>query len=119
MTTEKQGWIDTKETLGRVSIQGIAAYYRFQLSETFGSSGEQRMQCPVTSCDGKSDARSVSVNVSDPNGPWKCHRRNYGCGAQGDKLTLAYCMKNGAMPTSGKLRGQEFRDIIGDLQAIG
>jgi len=118
MPIEKQPWIDVQELLPRISIHEIAAYYRFDLGETFGSSGEQRTRCPVTACDGHNDFRSISINVSDVKEPWKCHRSGYGCGAQGDKLTLAHCMKVGAMPTGGKLTGSAFRAIAEDLQAI-
>lgn len=118
MTVEKQPWIDVQELMPRVSIHEIAAYYRFDLGETFGNSGEQRTRCPVVACDGHDDNRSVSINVDDPKGRWKCHRSGYGCGAQGDKLTLAHTMKHGAMPHGGKLTGAAFRTIAEDLQAI-
>ena len=98
MAERKEGWIDVQELLPRISIHEIAAYYRFDLGEMFGSSGEQRTRCPVTACDGHNDYRSVSINVTDAKGPWKCHRSGYGCGAQGDKLTLAHCMKQGERP---------------------
>jgi len=118
MTEKKEGWIDVASLVPRVSIQEIAAYYRFDLGEAFGCSGEQRTRCPVTACDGHNDYRPVSINVDDPKGRWKCHRSGYGCGAQGDKLTLAHCIKHGDMPAGGKLTGSAFRDIARDLQAI-
>ena len=106
------------QQMPRVSVEDIAAYFRFELGETFGESGEQRTRCPVTSCDGNDDYRSVSINLDDPKGRWKCHRSGYGCGAQGDKLTLAHCMKHGAMPSGGKLTGKEFRETARNLQDI-
>jgi len=118
MAEKKEGWIDVASLAPRVSIQEIAAYYRFDLGETFGCSGEQRTRCPVTTCDGHNDYRSMSINVDDPKGRWKCHRSGYGCGAQGDKLTLAHCMKHGDMPPGGKLTGTAFRQIARDLQVI-
>jgi 5S rRNA maturation endonuclease (ribonuclease M5) len=118
MPEKKEGWIDVQELMPRVSVQEIAAYFRFELGETFGGSGEQRTRCPVASCDGNGDYRSVSINVDDPKGRWKCHRSGYGCGAQGDKLTLAHCMKHGAMPSGNKLKGSAFREIATDLLAI-
>ena len=119
MAVEKQPWIDVQALMPRVSIQQIAAYYRFALSESFGSSGEQRMPCPVASCDGHHDSRSVAINVSSAKGLWKCHRNSYGCGAGGDKLTLMYCIKHSQMPSGGgQPKGKEFREIATDLQAI-
>ena len=117
MVEKKDGWIDVGGLMPRVSIQDIAAYFRFDLGETFGSSGEQRTRCPISSCDGHDDFRSVSVNVSDDKGRWKCHRSGYGCGAQGDKLTFIHCLENGAMP-SGKLTGSAFRKAANTLQEI-
>lgn len=117
MVDRKEAWIDVAELLPRVSIHDIAAYFRFDLGETFGSSGEQRTRCPVSACDGHDDFRSASVNVSDEKGRWKCHRSGYGCGGQGDKLTFIHCLETGSMPTS-KLTGQEFRNAAKTLQTI-
>ena len=117
MVEKKDGWIDVGELMPQVSIQDIAAYYRFDLGELFGTEGEQRTRCPVLSCDGHNDFRSASVNVSDPKGPWKCHRSGYGCGAQGDKLTFIHCLEYGSMP-SGKLTGKAFRNAAKTLLAI-
>ena len=118
MSEKKDGWIDIADLMPRVSVHQIAAYYRFDLGDLFGSSGEQRTRCPVTSCDGHDDFRSVSVNVSDDKGKWKCHRSGYGCGAQGDKLTLIHCLENGSMP-NGKLTGRDFKKAAETMQAIG
>jgi 5S rRNA maturation endonuclease (ribonuclease M5) len=60
----------------------------------------------------------VSINTSDPFRRWKCHRENYGCGAQDNLVTLAYCLKHGAMPAGGKPTGKEFYAIAQDLEAI-
>jgi hypothetical protein len=114
---KEAGWIDVGELMPRVSVHQIAAYFRFDLGETFGSSGEQRTRCPVTSCDGHDDFRSVSINVDDHKGPWKCHRAGYGCGAQGDKLVFIHCLETGSMP-HGKLTGQEFLHAAKRLQEI-
>ena len=96
----------------------LASYYGVTLPEGFGTSGEQRMACPCRDCQGHSDTRSVSINVSDPFRRWKCHREGYGCGAQGNMVTLAYCFKHGEMPAGGKPRGREFFAIAEDLEAI-
>jgi hypothetical protein len=60
----------------------------------------------------------VSINVSDPFKRFKCFRENYGCGAQGNLVTLAYCLKHGAMPGGGKPTGKEFYAIALDLESI-
>jgi hypothetical protein len=94
----------------------LAAYYGACLPEHFGDGGEQRMSCPCRDCRGHDDGRSVSINTSDPFKRWKCHREGYGCGAQGNLITLAYCLKHGAMPPGGKPSGREFYAI--DLEPI-
>jgi 5S rRNA maturation endonuclease (ribonuclease M5) len=110
--------IDVDRLQQQLSVGQVAAYYHFPLPERFGDTGEQRMRCPCTSCTGHNDDRSVSINVSDPFRRWKCHREGYGCGAQGNLVTLAYCLKHGAMPSGGKPTGKDFYAIAQDLEAI-
>jgi hypothetical protein len=110
--------IDVDTLQRQLTVRQVAAYYGFTLPERFGDSGEQRMRCPCANCSGHHDERSVSINTSDPFRRWKCHRENYGCGAQGNLVTLAYCLKHGAMPHGGKPTGKEFYAIAQDLEAI-
>ena len=110
--------IDVDALQRQLSVRQVAAYYGFELPENFGDAGEQRMRCPCASCTGHNDERSVSINVSDPFRRWKCHRENYGCGAQGNLVALAYCLQHGAMPSGGKPTGREFFAIAQDLEAI-
>ena len=110
--------IDVDTLQRRLTVGQVAAYYGFALPEHFGDSGEQRMRCPCANCTGHDDDRSASINVSDPFRRWKCHRENYGCGAQGNLVTLAYCMKHGTMPAGGKPTGKEFYAIALDLESI-
>jgi hypothetical protein len=110
--------IDVDALQRQLSVRQVTSYYGFPLPERFGDAGEQRMRCPCVSCTGHQDDRSVSINVSDPYKRWKCHRENYGCGAQGNLVTLAYCLKNLAMPRGGKPTGTEFYAIAKDLEAI-
>ena len=118
MVERKKGWIDVNELMPRVSIHDIAMYFRFDLGATFGITGEQRTRCPVASCDGHNDFRSVSVNLNSEKGTWKCHRGGYGCGGQGDKLTFAYCLEHGGMPPGGRLKGDAFVQTAKLLQQI-
>src|SRR5947207_12431783 len=76
------------------------------------------MCCPCVNCSGHNDERSFSINTSDPFRRWKCHRENYGGGAQGNLVTLAYCLKQGSMPAGGKPTGKEFYAIAQDIEAI-
>jgi 5S rRNA maturation endonuclease (ribonuclease M5) len=120
MTAEipRRHTIDVDTLQRQLSVRQVATFYGFSLPEGFGDTGEQRMRCPCADCTGHDDNRSVSVNTSDPFRRWKCHRENYGCGAQGNLVTLAYCMKIGAMPHGGKPTGKEFYAIAQDLEAI-
>jgi hypothetical protein len=110
--------IDVDRLQRELTVRQVAAYYGFALSEGFGDGGEQRMCCPCAACTGHSDERSVSINTTDPFKRWKCHRENYGCGAQGNLVTLAYCLKHGTMPAGGKPTGKDFYAIAQDLEAI-
>ena len=118
MSEKLRKHIDVDNLQQQITVQRLASYYGVILLEDFGTSGEQRMACPCRDCQGHSDTRSVSINVSDPFKRWKCHREGYGCGAQGNMVTLAYCFKHGAMPAGGKPRGREFFAIAEDLEAI-
>jgi hypothetical protein len=120
MSSEKpqRHTIDVDRLQTELSVRQVADYFGFALPEGFGQAGEQRMRCPCTSCTGHSDDRSASINASDPFKRWKCHREGYGCGAQGNLVTLAYCLKHGAMPAGGKPTGKDFYAIAQDLEAI-
>lgn len=118
MGIEKRRVIDIDGIQQRLSLGQVASLYGFQLSPDMGDSGEQRMACPCADCSGASDNKSVSINLADPMKRWKCHREGYGCGAQGRLVMLAYCMKHGRMPASGKLTGDAFLDIARDLEAL-
>ncbi len=129
MTSEnpRQRIIDVDSLQRELSVRQVAAYYGASLPEHFGDGGEQRMSCPCRDCrgfgasaqpSGHDDGRSVSINTSDPFKRWKCHREGYGCGAQGNLVTLAYCLKHGAMPPGGKPSGRQFYAIAQDLERI-
>ena len=120
MTAEKpqRHTIDVDSLQGRLAVRQVASYFGFTLPDGFGDAGEQRMRCPCASCTGHNDERSVSINVSDPFKRWKCHREGYGCGAQGNLVTLAYCLRHGAMPPGGKPTGKDFYAIAQELEAI-
>ena len=110
--------IDVDSLQQQLSVRQVARYYGFELPESFGDAGEQRMRCPCANCTGHNDDRSVSINASDPFKRWKCHRENYGCGAQGNLVTLAYCLRHGAMPAGGKPTGKDFFAVAQELEAI-
>jgi 5S rRNA maturation endonuclease (ribonuclease M5) len=110
--------INVDELQQQLAVSQIARSYGYDLPPAFQDSGEQRMRCPCQDCQGHNDDRSVSINAGDPFKRWKCFRGNYGCGAKGNAVTLAYCMKHGRMPSNGKPTGREFYEIAEDLQAI-
>ena len=118
MSVEKRPLIDIDDVQQRLSLEQVAGLYGFSLPAELGSSGEQRMPCPCSECAGSGDDKSVSINLTDPVKRWKCHREGYGCGAQGRLVTLAYCMKHGAMPPGGKLKGDAFWEIARELEAL-
>ena len=118
MSVEKRRVIDIDDIQQRLSLEQVASLYGFSLPPHIAGGGEQRIACPCRDCTGNDDDKSVSINLSDPMKRWKCHREQYGCGAQGRLVMLAYCMKHGRMPASGKLAGDDFMDIAKDLEAL-
>ncbi|MCG8449822.1 MAG: hypothetical protein MI725_09620, partial [Pirellulales bacterium] len=118
MPLEKRRLIDIDAIQQQLSLEQVASLYGFTLPTDISTGGEQRMRCPCVDCTGHGDDKSVSINLGDPMKRWKCHRENYGCGAQGRLVMLAYCMKHGRMPPSGKLSGDAFLEIARELEAL-
>jgi 5S rRNA maturation endonuclease (ribonuclease M5) len=115
---QRRHTIDVDRLQTELTVRQVANYFGFALPEGFSDAGEQRMRCPCTSCTGHADDHSVSINTSDPFKRWKCHREGYGCGASGNLVNLAYCLKHGSMPAGGKPTGKDFYATAQDLEAI-
>src|SRR5205807_447178 len=59
--------------------------------------------------------RAIAIQAEDPAKKWHCHQ--YGCGKGGNLVSLCDLIKPGAS-ASGRPRGDRFKEIAKDLQAI-
>ena len=57
----------------------------------------------------------LAIQEDDPATKWRCHE--YGCGKGGNLVSLCDLMKGGES-AGGKPRGQRFKEIASDLQAM-
>ncbi len=114
MNRQRKGWIDVEPLIEQVSIDRAAQYYgiALQLERT---TGEVRTRC-FLNCGKTEETGDRAMAIDLDRKRFRCH--HYGCTAGGGLLDLMFRMKHGREPTGGKLRGEEFKDIVGDLQAI-
>lgn len=114
MNRQRKGWVDVEPLIEEVSIEQAAEYYgiALQLERT---TGEVRTRC-FLNCGKTEETGDRAMAIDMDRKRFRCH--HYGCTAGGGLLDLMFRMKHGREPTGGKLRGEEFKEIAGDLQAI-
>lgn len=100
----------------QVSLEQAAAFYGVSLPELHRTAEEIRSRC-FLNCghDGQTGDRALAIKADDPVKRWRCHQ--YGCGKGGNLVSLCDLMKPGAC-ADGRPRGQRFKEIAADLQAI-
>ena len=104
------------EMIAETQPAEVAAFYGYPWPE-HASGNEVRMDCMFNDCGAAGTDSSYGrlvVNMAKPENPIYCHT----CGVRGNLLTLMWGMKHRSPPSSGRLRGQEFKEIVADLQAI-
>ena len=114
MNRQRKGWVNVEPLIEQVSIEQAARYYgiALQLERT---TGEVRTRC-FLNCGKTQETSDRAMAIDMDRKRFRCH--HYGCTAGGGLLDLMFRMKHGQEPTGGKLRGDEFKEIVGDLQAI-
>ena len=90
-----------------------AAFYGFDWPDG-QLSGNVRLPCLFNDSCNDSSYGALSVNVDRVHTPIFCHT----CGTRGKIIELMWGMKHGKPFTGDQLRGQEFKEILTDLQAI-
>lgn len=90
-----------------------AAFYGFDWPDG-KFSGNVRLPCLFNDACNNSSYGALSVNVDRVHTPIYCHT----CGTRGKIIELMWGMKHGRQFTGDQLRGAEFKEILGDLQAI-
>ena len=116
MAPRKSGFIQPAEIdalMSRTSPAEVAAFYKVDWPSQ-KASGEARVPCYFTPDCRKSNYGQLTVNLDSPQSLIYCHS----CGIRGNLLALMWGMKHNAAFDGDKLRGQQFKEIVTDLQAI-
>ncbi len=112
MPEKSPGYVKNVDELIEQTDPGkVAAFYGYQWPPPSGN--EVRLACPVAECESSSYGK-LAVNIADPANKIHCHS----CGVRGNLLVLMWIMKHRRPPEGGRLRGAEFKEIVGDLQTI-
>ena len=118
-TRERTGFVNVDELQEQITVEDVLQFYGVDPGQVHRTQRELRMQC-VLNC-GKEQPtgdRALAIQV-DGVKRWKCHQYDGGeaCGQSGNLVGLCDLLKDGAS-CNGKPRGQRFKDIVQDLQAI-
>ncbi len=114
MAPEK--FIKVDDLLPRITVPQVIAYYGAELPELKKVGQETRFKC-ILAC-GKAEEtgpRAIAIQDQNPVKPWKCHQ--YGCDKGGNLVSFCDLLKPGPN-MAGKPRGDRFKDIAKDLQAM-
>jgi 5S rRNA maturation endonuclease (ribonuclease M5) len=115
MNQKRKGWVDVQPLIEQVSFEQAARHYgvTLQLERT---SGEVRTKCFLLNCGKTAETGDRAMAIDLDRKRFRCH--HYGCTVGGGLLDLMFRLKHGREPSGGKLRGDEFKEIVADLQAI-
>ena len=113
---EKKGYINVDELMPQVSLEQAANFYGVPLPELKKIGSETRTAC-FLNCGkkGPTGDRVLAIQADHPAKQFHCH--NYGCGKGGNLVSLCDLMKPGDRG-GGRPRGDRFKDIAKDLQAM-
>ena len=116
MSSEKPRFTNVDDLVPQVTLEQASAFYGVTLPELKQVGHTIRTKC-FLNCgrSGETGDRALSINTADPKRTWKCH--NYGCPHGGNLVSLCDFMKPGPH-SSGKPRGDRFKEIVADIQAM-
>ncbi len=119
MPSEKQSsFIKVDDLMPKVAVEQALAYYGVANVELHRheTRGEIRSRC-FLNCgrQGETNDRALCIEANHPGKPWKCFQS--GCGKGGNLVSLCDLMKPGEN-AKGKPRGERFKAIAADLQAM-
>lgn len=95
-----------------ITLQEAAAKCGIPLDAT-GSGRQVRIDCPFGCTGDHAGKREVSIDTGNPQKVFCCHA--YLCQVRGNMLTLVHGWLTKALPSGGKLKGEEFkraRDVL-------
>ena len=114
-TRERTGFVDVDALQQQVTVQQVCDFYAVDPGELRQTGTEIRTRCFLV-C-GKNEPtgdRALAIDVQGPK-RWKCYQS--GCGKSGNLVGMCDYLKPGPH-RDGRPRGQRFREIAADLQAI-
>jgi 5S rRNA maturation endonuclease (ribonuclease M5) len=116
MDKEKKPFVPVDELLPKISLEQLAQHYSVTLPELHRIGEETRTRC-FLNCGKVSETgdRVLAIQEQHPAKQWHCHQ--YGCGKSGNLVSLADLLAPGT-PSGGRPRGERFKAIARDLQAI-
>lgn len=100
------------ELIQQTSLEQVLSHFHLPLPDQ--TTGEHRMPCVFNENCAESSYGSLTVNQSDVAKRIFCHS----CGVRGNLLTLLWGLSQYRSPTSGKLRGDEFKETVALLKEI-
>lgn len=116
MTPEKTRFVNVDELMRGLGLHQVAHFYGVQLPELHRTTAETRTRCFLNCGKAKETGdRVLAIQEGDPATRWHCHA--YGCGKGGNLVGLCDLMKGG-QDCGGKPRGERFKEIARDLQAM-
>jgi hypothetical protein len=116
MARDRQGYVNVDELMEQVSLEQVAAFYGVELPALTRVGQEVRTKCFFAcGCSEETGDRALAIQVDHPAKVWRCH--HYGCGRGGNLVSLCDFLKGGEH-ANGKPRGERFKGILKDLQAM-
>ncbi|MCA9000224.1 MAG: hypothetical protein KDA80_24715, partial [Planctomycetaceae bacterium] len=113
MSSRKFGYInDVDELIEQTSVEQVLTYYGKELPRKV--TGEHRMQCVFNEACADSQYGNLTVKLDDRVNRIFCHS----CNVRGNLLTLIHGLEHHTAPTSGRLRGDEFKGAVAKLREI-
>lgn len=118
MSPERKGFVKVDDLVAQMpdAIERAARFYGVALPEIYRTGQETRTKC-FLSCGRTKEtgSRVLAIQEQHPAKPWKCHE--YGCQKGGNFVGLCDLMKGGASE-AGKPRGERFRSVALDIEAM-
>src|SRR3954454_15102889 len=116
MPPEKPPFVNVDELMPRIGLEQAAAFYGVPLPELHRTGQETRTRCFLNCGKTKeTGTRVLAIQEHDPAKKWRCHE--YGCSKGGNLVSLCDLMKAGES-AGGRPRGERFKEIARDLQAM-
>lgn len=118
MPAENPRYIKVDDLMPTISIDQVLAFYGVENVEFVRNETRQelRSRC-FLACgkEGESNDRALAIEADDPARKWKCFEK--GCGKGGNLVSLCDLLSPGTN-MGGRPRGDRFKQIAGNLQAI-